>query len=303
MVSVIIATHNNLSCLRECLLSLQRQSFSNLEIIVIFNDSPEGVINEIENYFSKVRCIVNRKNLLFCRAYNQGIDQSKGEYVLCLNDDVVLEQDFIEKLVKVINQDKKIGMVSGKILRMNKTIIDTAGLFLGKNRTPLERGFNQKDKGQYDKDGYIFGVSGCAAFYCREMLEDIKDEHGYFDERYGMFYEDLDLAWRAKRRGWKGYYIAKAVAYHQRGASCKTVMPRISFLEKYNFTHLDNELKVRLIKNRYRTIIKNDSFAGLLFNLPFILVYELKLYLYIIFFSPQLLCRLLLRKDLNVKKV
>jgi GT2 family glycosyltransferase len=201
--------------------------------------------------------------------------------------------NFIEELVKTVCLNDRIGMVSGKILRMDKITIDSTGLFLGKSRKPVERGFNQKDRGQYNKEGYIFGVSGAAAFYRRAMLEDIKDENGYFDQRYGMFYEDLDLAWRASKKGWRGYYTPKAIAYHKRGASAKASFPSPRFFKKYSFVYLNNALKIRLIKNRYLTIIKNDSFWGIIFNLPFILTYEIKLYIYIILFSPKLLGQIL----------
>jgi len=292
MVSAIIVTYNNLRYLKDCIWFLQSQSFQDLETIVIFNNLQDNCINNIRKDFSKVSFIINNENLLYCKAYNQGIRQSKGEYVLCINDDVILEENFIEEVVKTISIDKRIGMVSGKILRMDRITIDSTGLFLGKSRKPIERGFNQNDKGQYNKEEYIFGVSGAAAFYRRAMLEDIKNGNGYFDERYGMFYEDLDLAWRANTKGWRAYYNPKAVAYHKRGASAKTISPKSRFLRKYNFAYLNDELKVRLVKNRYMTIIKNDSFWGIILNLPFILAYEIKLYLYLISFSPKLLIRI-----------
>jgi len=285
MVSIIIATHNKLNCFKDCLQSLKGQSLRNFETILIFNSSSADTITEARSISPRAKYIINSENLLFCKASNQGIQHSGGGYVLCLNDDVVLEPTFIEELINAAATDNKIGMVSGKILRPDKKTIDTTGLFLGRSRKPVERGFNQLDKGQYDKEGYVFGVSGCAAFYRREMLEDIKDSNGYFDERYGMFYEDLDLAWRANKNGWKGYYTPRAIAYHQRGASCRTIKPKIGFLKQYAFACLNDELKFRLIRNRHRTILKNDSLGGFIFNLPFILAYELKLFFYMIFLT------------------
>ncbi|MDP3143743.1 MAG: glycosyltransferase family 2 protein [Candidatus Omnitrophota bacterium] len=291
MISIVIATHNNLLGLKQCLQSLSNQSYANREIIVVFNHSPGALMDEARNCSPEVKRVVNKENLLFCKAYNQGIVQSRGEFVLCLNDDVFLEPNFIEELIRTAELDDKIGMASGKILRIDRKTIDSTGLFLGKSRKPVERGFNQQDNGQYDKEGYVFGVSGCAAFYRRLMLEDIKNEQGYFDERYGMFYEDLDVAWRANKKGWKGYYTPWAVAYHQRGASSQT-NAATGILKRYNFARLPDQLKVRLIHNRHLTINKNDSRIGFLLHLPFILAYELKLYLYLIFFAPQVLMRL-----------
>ncbi len=292
LVSVIIATFNQREYLKRCIDSLLNQNYPYLEIIIVNNGGKEDIEN-LGVKHSSLKVINNEENLFFSRAQNQGIRVSYGEFVLCLNDDVILENNFIEELVKTIGLDERIGMISGKILRLDKITIDSTGLFLGKSRKPVERGFNQEDDGRYNKEGYIFGVSGAAAFYRRAMLEDIKNGNGYFDERYGMFYEDLDLAWRANIRGWRAYYNPKAVAYHKRGASAKTFFPIPSFLKKYNFAYLNDELKLRLVKNRYMTIIKNDSFWGIIVNLPFILAYEIKLYVYIILFSPKLLGRIL----------
>jgi GT2 family glycosyltransferase len=287
LVSVVIVTFNQRECLKRCIFSLLSQGYSHLEIIIV-NNGREGDLENLKLELSSLKVINNKENLFFTQAQNHGIKASSGEFILCLNDDVILEDNFIDELVKAIRLDERIGMISGKILRMDKVTIDSTGLFLGKSRKPVERGFNQKDIGQYNKEGDIFGVSGAAAFYRRAMLEDIKDENGYFDQRYEMFYEDLDLAWRANKKGWRGYYTPKAIAYHKRGASAKTFFPGPRFLKKYKFVYLNNNLKIRLIKNRYLTIIKNDSFWGIIFNLPFILAYEIKLYIYIILFSPKL---------------
>lgn len=292
LVSVVIVSFNQRDCLKRCIYSLLNQSYPYLDIIIVNNGRKEN-LDDFGVDLSYLKVINNKENFFFSQAQNQGIQASRGEFVLSLNDDVVLEGDFIDELVKTIIPNKRIGMVSGKILRMDKITIDSTGLFLGKSRKPVERGFNEKDNGQYNKEGYIFGVSGAAAFYRRAMLEDIRDENGYFDERYGMFYEDLDLAWRANIRGWYAYYNPKAVAYHKRGSSAKTVSPGLRFLKKYNFAYLNDELKVKLVKNRYMTMIKNDSPWGIIVNLPFILAYEIKLYVYIILFSPKLLGRIL----------
>ncbi len=298
IVSVVVATFNQKKSFEKCICSLHNQRYSCLEVVLI-NNGEEDFLKNINSGFSLLKVINNKKNLFFSQSQNQGIKVSRGEFVLCLNDDVVLEDNFIDELVKIVSLNERIGMVSGKILRMDKITIDSAGLFLGKSRKPVERGFNQKDIGQYNKEGYIFGVSGAVAFYRRTMLEDIRDESGYFDERYGMFYEDLDLAWRASKKGWRGYYNPKAVAYHERGASAKTFFSGPWFLRKYSFVYLNDAIKIRLIKNRYLTIIKNDSFWGIIFNLPFILAYEIKLYICIVLFFPKLfkqICKGLLNR-------
>ena len=173
-------------------------------------------------------------------------------------------------------------------MRRDKKTLDTAGLFLASSRKPLERGFNQKRNNRYKVAEYIFGSGGVAPLYRRKMLEDIKIGNEYFDEDYAIFYEDLDVSWRAKNRRWKGYYTPSALAYHLRGATVKQIKPKLPFLQKYNFVSLPRELKLRLLKNRYMTIIKNDSLHSFLLNLPWFLLYEIKVWCYLFLFEPIL---------------
>jgi hypothetical protein len=224
-----------------------------------------------------------------------------GDFILCLNNDVILDRDYLKEALSGAGIDDKIGMVSGKILRMDKKTIDSTGLFLGRNRKAVERGYGKIDKGQYDKPGYVFGVSGACAFLRRSMLDDIKDENGYFDERFGMYYEDLDLCWRANKKGWKAYYNPKAIAYHLRGGTtvgCSAITSPDKVGTKQSqytgllrrlaprndiFSRLSDDLQKKYIINRYRCMIKNDSIFGFLINLPFILCYNTKLWIYFIF--------------------
>jgi len=297
MVSVIIVNYNRKDLLKRCLDSVKGQGFQDIEIIVVDNASKDASVEMVKTYYPEARLIWNTQNLLFCKAYNQGIDASKGNFILCLNNDVVLDKDYLKEVLFAIGLDTKIGMVSGKILRMDKETIDSTGLFPGRSRKPVERGYGRKDCGQYEKPGYVFGASGACAFFRRGMLMDIKDGHGYFDERFGMYYEDLDLCWRAQKKSWKAYYTPKAVAYHERGGTAVMHKRRLKpaateqgvaatfRLRKHrgslNLPYLPDELKMRYIKNRYRCMRKNDTVWGILVNLPFILWYELKIWCYL----------------------
>ena len=120
-----------------------------------------------------------------------------------------------------------------------------------------------------------------------------KDKNGYFDERFGMYYEDLDLCWRAQKKKWKAYYNPKAVAYHERGGT--TVYPRSG--SRLNFFFLPDNLKERYIRNRYRCIKKNDSLQSIFMNLPFIVLYEIKVWAYYIFSACKAAYKGCTRKD------
>jgi len=286
MVSVIVVTIGAKDYIQLCLNSLLEQAHLPFEIIVIDNSSDPNLAREIKQLYPSVKVYSNHKNLFYALALNKGIELSQGEFILCLNDDVILNQEFIQEALKGFLIKKNIGMVSGKILRRDGKILDSAGLFLSVWRTAKERGYGQRDLGQFEKNGYIFGVSGAAAFYRKETLEEIKDKNGYFDSRFNMFYEDLDISWRAQKCGWLAYYVPTALAYHVRGGSFR---PDSGIDKPIARRYLSVQLQSDLIKNRYLTILKNENFLGLTLHLIPILLYELCVWSYVLIFQPKVI--------------
>ncbi|MDD5044715.1 MAG: glycosyltransferase family 2 protein [Candidatus Omnitrophica bacterium] len=289
IISVVVVTSGALDHLWRCLSSLREQSYRNLEIILIDNSADENLSKEVNRLYPEVKVSRSGKNLFYGRALNKGIEISSADLILCLNDDVILDKDFVALASRGFEKDARIGMVSGKILRLDKKTIDSTGLFLTIWRTARERGHGKPDTGQYGKEGYIFGAPLAAGFFRRAMLEQIKVE-GYFDDDFDMFYEDLDIAWRSHRFSWKAYYLPDAVAYHARGASARC--PN-AIGKKFARTQLSEALLFELMKNRYLTIIKNETLLGLALHLPFILIYDILAWGYVFFFRPLYLKRLL----------
>ncbi|MFH1460443.1 MAG: glycosyltransferase [Candidatus Omnitrophota bacterium] len=286
-VSVLITSKENKSeQLKHLLHSLVVQDIRYLRIYLILDRKNDLLINDIQKILKPVEFFFNDNH---CITYiqNKIMKNLNSELILLLNDDIILENYFISSLTDSIDKNEKIGICCGKIKRMDKITIDSAGQFLARSRKPLDRGYGQKDKGQFDSAEYIFGACGAAVLYRKKMLESIQITPGeYFDNDYHLFYEDLDIAWRAQNLGWKVFYDPKAVCYHVRGATVKQNKPKFSFLNNFNFAWLPNSLKVDVIKNRYMTIIKNDKLSNFLINLPFILFYDLKVFIYCLFFCP-----------------
>ncbi|MCM8765470.1 MAG: glycosyltransferase family 2 protein, partial [Candidatus Omnitrophica bacterium] len=218
LVSAVVVDWQGMLFLRDCLNSLLVQTYKNWEVILIENEPRDDFLKEIENSFPHTKIIVNRKNIFYSSAQNQGINAAEGEFILSLNNDVVLDKNFLAEAVKSMESDKKIGIVSGKLLSFDGKFLDSTGQFLGYTRRPIERGHRERDLGKFDKPEFVFGACGACALYRKKMLEEIKIRDGeYFDAEYGLFYEDLDLNWRANRFGWRAYYNPKAIAYHLRG--------------------------------------------------------------------------------------
>ncbi|MDD5116445.1 MAG: glycosyltransferase family 2 protein [Candidatus Omnitrophica bacterium] len=283
-VSIIIVTSGSGDYLKAALASVKEQDYRNQETIVVDNSLNPQLPLAVNSLLPSARVCSNSRNLYYGASQNIGIMMSRGEFVLCLNDDVVLDRSFISQALKGFLLSDEIGMVSGKILRMDGLTLDSAGLFLTASYSAGERGYGRIDSGKFEKSGFIFGVSGAAAFYRRSMLEDIKSRGEYFDPALRMFYEDLDLAWRANKRGWKGYYIPSARAFHVRGGSWR---PPRGLNKPVARKYVSDQLHYELIKNRYLVILKNARLFALLLHLLPVLLYDLCAWGYVLAFRPK----------------
>ena len=223
MVSITIVTWNSAKYLDECFASLLRQDCPDLEVIIVDNASDDGTRAVLERIEPHWRVIYNDKNVGFAAGQNQAIRASLGEWVLCLNPDVVLSPDFIMQLVRAGEAHPEAGSLCGKLLRWDAdgdprqtNMIDSTGIYFTRNMRHLDRGAEEIDRGQYDRAQYVFGASGAAAFFRRDFIDDVSVEGEFFDEEFFAFREDGDLAWRAQLMGWKCLYTPKAVAWHVR---------------------------------------------------------------------------------------
>lgn len=198
----------------KCVASVSASSYSNLEIIVVDNNSEDGLGKEITG----VGFIQNQENLGFTGGNNIGIRQAlkKGaDYIFVLNPDTVVKKDSIEKLVSGLEQTNA-GIAGPKIYFDNsETIWYAGGKFDLLNVLGSHRGVNEKDRGQYEKIEETDYVSGAAMMIKREVLEKV----GLFDENFFLYYEDSDLCFRAKIAGFKIMYLPTAIVYHRNAQS------------------------------------------------------------------------------------
>jgi GT2 family glycosyltransferase len=234
IVSIVIVNYNGKEFLKDCLESIYGQSYHNFELILVDNGSTDDSVQFVRESFPEAIIIENKKNLGFAKANNQGIKISKGKYIALLNNDTVVDKDWLKNLTKVAESssnpplppfakggmggfsDKiisgKVGMWAGKILSLeNPHIIDSVGgLMISNDGIAKGRGRLERDIGQYDREEEVFIPSACAALYRKRMF----DEVGLFDEDFFAYCEDTDLGLRARLAGWKTISAPKAVVYH-----------------------------------------------------------------------------------------
>jgi len=241
-VAVVIVSWNSSDELPECLDSVQREGAS--EIIVVDNGSRDGTPELVKAEYPAVTLIRLSENRGFAAGCNIGVRASESPYVLFLNADALLEPGYLGTLVAALASDAKAASAVGKLVywRDGVRYIDSAGIRLcAYALRPLDRGYGEPDHGQYDRACTIFGPSGAAALYRRSALRDVGEQA--FDEEFFAYYEDVDLAWRLRNKGYRHLYEPRALALHERRGAKKK--PR--------------DIAERAFVNRYATWLKNES--------------------------------------------
>jgi len=297
LVSIIVLSYNSARYIEKCVSSILQQDYQNWEILIIINGSTDGSAELIRRQYGKykrVRILDPGENLWFCRGNNYGINHSRGEYVLSLNQDTVMEPNYLGLLVAAMEEDPGLGSVSGKLLHYNfeidsKTkIIDSTGLEIFRTRRVIDRGQWESDRGQYDRDTEIFGASGAAALYRRSALEAVKlpkldGKFEYFDEDFIAYKDDIDLSWRLLLYGYRCRYVPRAVVYHGRTIGRSWPTRVINFI--LNRMRQPRNVRIQSFKNHYLMMVKNEIPRHFWRQLPYILGREILLWIYSLLFE------------------
>ncbi|MFH1074356.1 MAG: glycosyltransferase family 2 protein [Candidatus Firestonebacteria bacterium] len=282
-VSAVIINHNGSEFLEKCVNSVLGQSLKPVEVMIIDSCSTDSSGDIIAKYGGlKVKILNN--NIGFAAAANMGIRETSGDYVLILNSDTCLKDDFLLKLSEAAEKlDNSYGMLSGKLLRMQEeSIVDSAGQFIRRTLRPIERNYGKDDK--VYPSGQCFFPCGAVMLLKRKMLENVKFEEEYFDEDFFMYFEDFDLGFRANALGWKCCYESSAIAFHFRGGSDGKKGSKIFLFRKKSL-----ELKRHLLANRYLVLTKNAPAGLIIRHLPYILIYELFFWIYLLIFDIRVI--------------
>jgi GT2 family glycosyltransferase len=260
MVSVTIVTWNSAAHLRECLASIRRQDFRDIEVVLLDNASSDATRDILRAEEQRCRVIYKQENTGFAAGQNEAMRAAQGEFILCLNPDVVLREDFVTQLISAAHAYPDAGGFCGKLFRWNveagspSEILDSTGVYFTRNMRHLDRGAEELDHGQYDRVQYVFGATGAAVLFRREFIEAVSVDGEFFDTEFFSYREDADLAWRGQLMGQKYIYTPHAVAWHVR---------RVTPERRESLPFLINWHSV---KNRFLMRAKNGS-AGLWWHL------------------------------------
>jgi GT2 family glycosyltransferase len=255
-ISIIILNWNGKHHLEECLTSVLKQTYNKFELIVVDNGSTDGSQEYLKEYFPGVKLICLDKNYGFCKGNNIGIKESKGEYIVLLNNDTVVLPNWLENLYSAFNNDSSIGICASKMISYyNKSALDSAGDGFSICGAGFKIGHTESPD-FYSENKYVFGACAGAAMYRRDMLNEI----GLLDEDFFAIYEDVDLSFRAQLAGYKCIYCADAVVYHKTNAT----IGKLSDFYVYNG---QRNVEYAYFKNMPSDLMIKTIFPHLAFNI------------------------------------
>jgi GT2 family glycosyltransferase len=227
-VSVLIVNYNGRRHLDSCLDALAAQDWPRhrFEVIVVDNASTDGSLEQLRAHHPWARTVALRQNLGFTGGNLAALEYARGNLIALLNNDTVARPGWLSESVRTMQRAPDIGGVAAKLLLHHEPgLLNSTGLFLLRDGRGSDRGFRAADHGQFERGDEVFGACGAAMLLRRDMLDDV----GFFDPRYFMYYEDLDLAWRSRLRGWRFVYAPRAVVAHVHCATSGEASPLFCF--------------------------------------------------------------------------
>lgn len=229
-VSVIVVTWNGCHLLPDCLAALRRQTVMPHEVWVVDNGSRDGTEAFLEQQeWNLLKPVLLPENRGFAGGNNVAIRQASGDVVALLNNDARPEPGWIENGLQGFD-DLQVGMVACRILRAEDTRrIDKAGHLMYPDGLNRGRGTGALDGERWRQDNDTLWPDGCAAFYRRDMLEEI----GLLDEDFFLYGEDAELGMRARWAGYTCRYRSDSVVLHQHSASLGKFSPtKVFYVER-----------------------------------------------------------------------
>ena len=228
-VSIIIPNYNTKKLTLDCVDSINKTTKGvSYEVIIVDNASSDGSVKEFAKLTTgnrKIQLIKNDKNLGFAKAVNLGIKISKGEYILLLNSDTLVLPNSISTLIDFAKKTPNVGVVAPQLLNIDNTPQESVTHFPSLIGAVMEYWLGKKGSFELyvpleDVPIEVDAVVGAAFLIPRKVI----DKVGLFDERYFMYFEDLDYCRRVVKRGMKVYYLPASKIIHYHGASGKNVV-------------------------------------------------------------------------------
>ena len=281
LVSIIIVNYKDYTYIYQCLNSLARTTYPNIEIIVVDNDSDAAMLTKLKDEYSQVNFFPLKENLNYAEGNNYGIKKSKGDFIVLLNNDTTVQSNWIEPLVKeaLINPKSFYQPIICSldnpdiVFSLGGTVNPLGIAFLIGTEKHISQVHLPKEKTE------VFYCAGACVFTSREILNEL----GGLDSNYWTFYEDVNLGWKGRLRGYHSFIVPDSTIYH-----------------KWGGTHgrkLSQKKLYLLERGRVSSILRNFSIRSIvILSLP-ISVFELVVIFYLI---PKHMASVKIRASLDV---
>ena len=243
-VSVIIVNYNVKYFLEVCLHSVEKALVNiGSEVIVVDNNSQDGSVTFIREKFPDVILIENKENKGFSRANNQAVAIAKGEYILFLNPDTVLPENFFRKTLEYIDARPEVGSIGPRLIdgkgefapdakksfpTLSVALFKATGINKLFPSSPYFNKYYAVDVGEFET-AKVESLSGCCMMMRSKAIE---DAGGAFDEDYFMYFEDGDLCYRIRKAGYVNIYFPETTVIHYKGESTRKTT--LSYVKVFN---------------------------------------------------------------------
>ena len=267
-VTIIVLIWNSRRHIDSCLTTMLSQTYPNYHILVVDSHSDDGTSEYIRTNYPEVEVVELSRNMGYRRGNAYGMQCAKGDYIVVCNDDVEVERTWLAEMVKVMEEDDCIGIVTPMILLADKpALINSAGNTLHFSGMYGPRGKGEP-KQRHEVRQNLAAASGCCFMIRRDLMHRLggfSTDFDQLDTGWHASFEDVDLGWRAQMMGYRIEYVPASIMYH-----------------KYKQPDLFPSRFGAYEWGRYLTIYRNYSLSALLMLVPFILVLELMAWAYAI---------------------
>jgi GT2 family glycosyltransferase len=260
-VSIIILNYNGKDFVLNCLESIYQTKDITFEIILIDNNSEDSSQKSCKEKFPHIILIQNEKNIGM-GARTIGIKESKGNYIVFLDYDTIVEPLWLKKFIQRF-QENGPGLYQPKLLDLdNSNKINSAGNMINPFGLGFSRGKGQFDEGQFDEFEKISYTSGACTFSSAKIMNEIK----YVDSIFFLYHDDLDFGWRANLLGYLSFYDPKISVYHYGSPNLKWSSKKFYYLERNRWICL-------------KTLYSEKTFRKIL---PYLILFEIGMFFFLL---------------------
>lgn len=257
-ISASLVSYRSREHIDACLSALRRQA-EVAEILIVDSGSDDGTVEYLRERHPELEVDALAENIGYAAGHNRNFARARGDAFLVLNPDVALDTDCVARLAAALEAQPNIASVGPKLLSADApSLIDSAGIECDRTRGRFRDRGRGAPASHFRQREEIFGVCGAAALYRKNALVEVsRSGCSPFAESFFMYYEDVDLAWRLRRAGWRNVFVPSATARHQRGGAGA----REAFVEYH------------LVRNRLWLSARNASVGEFLREAPGLLFF------------------------------